>query len=375
MTSESSLKERFRAGLEGKDPRKHQIACVLQQVACTGVTRKRFLHQHAPGSGKSEVILMLASELLRLGKADSVVILNYATELEEQMVQRAKSFWHNTGFDTLWKRSRSSAEVFQPLHPGYVFFSLLQKFHDIGTESGESGGDQPFRPFPCEDSARIVVIIDEAHRGVPDEGVYSNNVLKRYGEEQTQIFFTATPKADTLISHGTMRQDAHGTFFSADTIHTQDHAVSARYTLNPLEKYHNGASEMKADGQTLVQLNGKVTMKDFLLRLQKQRSSSLLEQQASYIMKNLQAVYDDMPNMRHQIKHLVVTDSQQSVYDLGERLKALIVKKGVKNNLGNRLKTAVFFSGVVKTSKAILIRDREANGQEPINRFWTMQTS
>ena len=34
----------------------------------------RFLHQHAPGSGKTEIICLLASELLRLGKADSVVV-------------------------------------------------------------------------------------------------------------------------------------------------------------------------------------------------------------------------------------------------------------------------------------------------------------
>ena len=38
----------------------------------------RFLHQHAPGSGKIEIICLLASELHRLGKADSVVVLNYA---------------------------------------------------------------------------------------------------------------------------------------------------------------------------------------------------------------------------------------------------------------------------------------------------------
>jgi hypothetical protein len=35
-------------------------------------------------------------------------------------------------------------------------------------------------------------IIDEAHRGVPDDGVYIKNVLKRFGKTQTQIFFTAT---------------------------------------------------------------------------------------------------------------------------------------------------------------------------------------
>ena len=40
-----------------------------------------------------------------------------------------------------------------------------------------------------EDPRRIAVIIDEAHRGIPDDGAFSKNVAtKRYGERHTQIF-------------------------------------------------------------------------------------------------------------------------------------------------------------------------------------------
>lgn len=311
---------------------------------------------------------MLASELLRRGQADSVVILNYATELEEQMVQRAQAFWegvrNTTHFETPWNRCRSAAEILRPLRRGSVLFSLLQKFHETGDEEESNQGAS----HAGEVSGKIVVIIDEAHRGVPDEGVYINNVLKRYGEDQTQIFFTATPKADTLQSHGIRGEDAYGVFFSASSTHTQADAIAARYTLNPLEKYLNAVGAMKADGQTLVQLNGKISMKDFVDRLQKQRKVCLLEQQANYVVDHLQAVYDDMPNMRqmgHQIKHLVVTDSQQSVYDLGQRLKVLTSKKGKRNNLGEKMTIGVFFSGLVKAKNGKMIRDREANGQEP----------
>ena len=40
-----------------------------------------------------------------------------------------------------------------------------------------------------EDPRRIAVIIDEAHRGIPDDGAFIKNVAaKRYGERHTQIF-------------------------------------------------------------------------------------------------------------------------------------------------------------------------------------------
>ena len=40
-----------------------------------------------------------------------------------------------------------------------------------------------------EDPSRIAVIIDEAHRGIPDDGAFIKNVAaKRYGERHTQIF-------------------------------------------------------------------------------------------------------------------------------------------------------------------------------------------
>ena len=60
------------------------------------------------------------------------------------------------------------------------------------------------------------MIIDEAHRGIPDEG---------NGQQQRQVFFTATPKGETLLSHGCEQSDGSSVPFHS---HTQREAVSAR---------------------------------------------------------------------------------------------------------------------------------------------------
>ena len=89
-------------------------------------------------------------------------------------------------------------------------------------------------------------------------------------------------------------------------------------------------------------------------------------QQANYVIDHLGEVCDEMPNMTingHQIKHLVVAESQQAVYDLGEKLKSLAAKKRIKSNVGGNIKIGVFFSGRVKTSDGKMLRDREANGK------------
>ena len=100
----------------------------------------------------------------------------------------------------------------------------------------------------------------------------------------------------------------------------QKDAVQAKYVLNPLEKYFNVVSNMRADGETLVAMDGKVTLKIFVDRLQKHNRSALVSQEADFIVDHLRQVCEEMPSMiqqQHQIKHLVVEEKQQAVYSLG----------------------------------------------------------
>jgi len=122
---------------------------------------------------------------------------------------------------------------------------------------------------------------------------------------------------------------------------------------------------LKVDGTSLVQLGGSVTMATFVDRLHRQKSNHMVSQQANFILDHLADVHREMPNMiqqRHQMKHLVVASSQQSVYNLGEQLKRFASRKKIKSCLGKPLVVGVFFSGTVQSPEGKAIRDREANG-------------
>eukprot|EP00928_Gymnodinium_smaydae_P011659 TRINITY_DN14276_c0_g1_i1.p1 TRINITY_DN14276_c0_g1~~TRINITY_DN14276_c0_g1_i1.p1 ORF type:complete len:841 (+),score=119.18 TRINITY_DN14276_c0_g1_i1:38-2524(+) len=360
----AELNRLFHWGL-GKPPRAHQVQSVQKQLrAVDPASDKRFLIQHAPGSGKTEVIALLARELLTRGKADHVVILNYATELEDQMIRRADMFWENIAQRNgpvrfSYRRANSSRDVSKPLAKRSVLFSLLQKFQD---DEGEK-----LKPL---ETGRVVVIIDEAHRGVPEEGVFIRNVSKRYGEGHVQFFYTATPKTETLQTHGVLRQSVHGNYRVAFDVHTQVDAVAERYVLNPLEKYMNCATCLKADGQRLINadLAGSVPMKTFIDRLHKQKARELLTQQASFVVEHLHEVCKDMPMMTsqgHQIKHLVVAETQQAVYDLGVEIKRLAAARSLSGSTGKSLRVGVFFSGMVRGSGRAAgknVRDHDVNG-------------
>ena len=52
---------------------------------------------------------------------------------------------------------------------------------------------------------------------------------------------------------------------------------------------------MRADGETLVAMDGKVTLKIFVDRLQKQNRSALVSQEADFIVDHLRQVCEEMP--------------------------------------------------------------------------------
>ena len=53
-------------------------------------------------------------------------------------------------------------------------------------------------------------------------------------------------------SHGELKNSEHGSYRVAFDVHTQIDAIKEKYVLNPLEKYENIVTNLKADGKQLV---------------------------------------------------------------------------------------------------------------------------
>ena len=86
----------------------------------------------------------------------------------------------------------------------------------------------------------------------------------RYGSGHCEVLFTATPKSETLLSHGTRLPDG-----SLQAFHcfTQRNAVSARQVLNPLEFYTNATSQLTVNNIRLAAMKDPVSMNTYLEQL------------------------------------------------------------------------------------------------------------
>ena len=60
------------------------------------------------------------------------------------------------------------------------------------------------------------MIIDEAHRGMPEEGTHMRAVEAAFGADHTPVPFTATPKAENLLAHGLQLLGPAWVMFFAD---------------------------------------------------------------------------------------------------------------------------------------------------------------
>ena len=63
----------------------------------------------------------------------------------------------------------------------------------------------------------------------------------------TQFYFTATPKSETLQTHGVRAEDENGVFFRPFDVHTQDEAVSQVVAKPKTHMARNLAVVRKAD--------------------------------------------------------------------------------------------------------------------------------
>eukprot|EP00931_Biecheleriopsis_adriatica_P063421 TRINITY_DN38408_c0_g1_i2.p1 TRINITY_DN38408_c0_g1~~TRINITY_DN38408_c0_g1_i2.p1 ORF type:complete len:891 (-),score=188.14 TRINITY_DN38408_c0_g1_i2:6-2678(-) len=346
VVSDAELEAHFKAGLHGHKPRPHQTDAVarLLQAISDGAER-RWLVQHAPGSGKTETILLLAFESLRCGLVDRAVVLNYADALESQFVARGTVFLdglsavHKVPIEALTRGDLDLSEK-----KGGIISCLLQKFRKKWTVD------------PLSD--RTLVICDEAHVGIPEEGTYVKNAEAAFGQSRMTVLFTATPKSETLQLYGIM---GGGQYMKPFHVYTQRDAIGKNAMLSPLEKYESAVPKVPVDGVRLLD-TAMSSLGDFLERVHERRNTTAVRRAwAEHILSRLPLIADDMPVMkekRHRQKSVVVVETIDEVVAMTTELRLQIKQKTLKNSFGQLLHVSCFYTGSVEE----IGTDFKANG-------------
>lgn len=239
-------------------PRYHQYDAVRKVLA--DVKEKgagtNYLIQHSAGSGKSNSIAWIAYRLASLhndrneGLFDSVIVVTNRVVLDSQLQDTINSFEHQTGLVEAideTKRSRGLAEALNDRKR--IIICTIQKFLFAQKDMEKFGG------------RRFAIIIDEAHQGQNGESAQSlrrslvdfDKVVKAYAEEtgvdpeevdyedvyvkaimgqgrhenQSFFAFTATPKAQTLETFGTVT----GFTGTGETVREPFHVYSMRQAI------------------------------------------------------------------------------------------------------------------------------------------------
>jgi len=355
MATVHELGDIFTKGF-GVKPRAHQISAVNELLGLLrwGSRPTRALIQHAPGAGKTEAILLLVFCALQERLIDRVIILNSAVDLEDQFLRRTSLFLHALKKQIQIRRAGSSHELKEILSGDGIVFSLLQKFQSCPLQLIDSN------------ACRSLVVIDEAHRGIPEEGTFIQNVDLAFGRA-SKVLFTATPKHDTLRRYGTLRCDAAAEgdllFHAPFHTYTQRDAILSGAILNPLDRYISAVPEVAIDGTRLID-TAIASIPEFVERLHMRRGSpGLRSAWAKHILSQMQRIDDDMEEMvrqGHQCKKLVVLGDMQEVFDMTVEMRRQAKQRGLKNAFGKRLRIGCFFSGRVDGAR----NDQEANSCE-----------
>eukprot|EP00930_Biecheleria_cincta_P001562 TRINITY_DN102698_c0_g1_i1.p1 TRINITY_DN102698_c0_g1~~TRINITY_DN102698_c0_g1_i1.p1 ORF type:complete len:884 (-),score=142.78 TRINITY_DN102698_c0_g1_i1:206-2836(-) len=340
----------------GFKAREHQLSAVssiLKNAHCL----QSALIQHAPGSGKTETALLLALQSLRLGLFERVLYVNYATDLEDQSRARALNFFknlqggghevtHNTRIYTI----KNSSDVATIMRRSGLIFSLLQKFSARCVPPADCHGEDASPP------GRTLLVIDEAHRGIPDDGKWIKNIAQVIKGQTLKILLTATPKQETLDLYGTR----DGPFLRPFHTYTIKDAIGSRTTLSALDHYSSAVSKVVVDGTSLRDTE-TCLLSDFLERLHERRHDDVLRVRwAAEILASLPPMWQDMSTMiekMHQPKHLIVLESMQEVLVMTRELKKQIAAGRLQNAFGKTLNVGCFFSSNVNG-----VTDNQENG-------------
>lgn len=245
---------------------------------------------------------------------------------------------------------KSSSEAATIMRRTGLIFSLLQKF------SARCGLPADYQGDDASPPSRTLLIIDEAHRGIPDDGKWIKNIEQLIRGQTLRILLTATPKQETLDLYGTR----DGPFLRPFHTYTIKDAIGSRTTLSALDRYSSAVPKVAVDGTSLRDTE-TCLLSDFLERLHERRHDEALRVRwAAEILASLPPMWQDMSTMiekKHQPKHLVVLESMQEVLLMTRELKKQIVARKLRNAFGKTLNVGCFFSSNVNG-----VTDNQENG-------------
>lgn len=243
-------------------PRYHQLDSVrkVEADAKTSKVGKNYLIQHSAGSGKTNSISWLAHRLANLHDLDdnpvfnNVVIVTDRRALDKQLQDSVYQLEHKHG--VVEKIEKDSTQLASALKGGAkIVISTLQKFPFILEKVSELG------------TRNYAVIIDEAHSSTSGETMASlrealsadsleeavrieqeaedkaydpeevilEEIRKRGVQPNISFFaFTATPKAKTLETFGTIGEDGLPRPFH---LYTMRQAIEEGFILDVLKNY------------------------------------------------------------------------------------------------------------------------------------------
>lgn len=235
-------------GKEVLFPRFHQWECIHRIKAAVAAEGPgyRYLQQHSAGSGKSNTIAWLASQLAymtRDGKAkvfDKVLVVTDRLVLDRQLGDVLR-FMHQglAGQLVTCEHTKDLGEALLDKTP--IVVTTLQKFSFLKNVFDGSAGLSPDQLARIR-GLRFAVLIDEAHSSQGGEHFEalekSLSTHLRAGRELPNVSFfafTATPKNATLELFG--RKDDLGTLIPFHTYSMQQ-AIDEGYILDVRKNYH-----------------------------------------------------------------------------------------------------------------------------------------
>ncbi|MGI9347246.1 MAG: type I restriction endonuclease subunit R [Gammaproteobacteria bacterium] len=229
-------------------PRYHQLEAVWQLLADAAQkgAGQRYLIQHSAGSGKSNSIAWLASQLVGLKKQnsavfDSVVVITDRTILDQQIFRTMR---HMVPIGSMVAHPARAGELGEFIREGKkIIITTLQKFPFVLNDIASS-----------QRSKKFAIIIDEAHssqggratghvdtvlgQGGDEEETFEDkihNIIKEHRmlTNASYFAFTATPKNKTLELFGTKKNGKFYPFHS----YTMKQAIAEGFILDPLKNY------------------------------------------------------------------------------------------------------------------------------------------
>jgi type I restriction enzyme R subunit len=348
-------------------PRFHQMTCVRELAGHSAKhgAGQRYLNQHSAGSGKTNCIAWLASNLATLHGAkdgkpvfSTVIVISDRRVIDRQLQRTLSQVIETKGMlvNIASDDGMTSKHLKEALDDGKrIVVTTLQKFAKIVECMGELPGET------------FAVIIDEAHSSQSGEGAkavqtvlsYSTLNDKKSEEEKTTedriietlkrrapqknvsyFAFTATPKPETIELFGTKHSDGTKRPFS---LYTMRQAIDEGFILDVLQNYTTydqywGLLKKVKDDPEFESAKAKTLLKQFV-----SRHEQTIEKKAKIMVDHFLAQVAGKLN--EKAKAMIVTSSRLHAVRYRLAVDAYLKK------LGSPFKALVAFTDTVKDPK------------------------